>query len=174
MTHPTLFKRNMVLGLHGSARMATSCPADDRTETVFVVGLAADFSTYRTILGANSSAGRQIRLDQTTGKVTCNSQGTAAVFTTTTLAATAGSPFVLCVKLDTTTWECRMTGQTTETGSNSTTFTAGRTTNIGENTTANGERFYGMLGEIVVFNTTLSSGDIDLMMAYLQGKWGIS
>lgn len=173
--HPTLLNRRLALMFGGDDRMAaTGLPADDRTETVFAVGIVNDVSSYRTILGSNSNAGRQIRFDQTNGKVTVNSEGTAGILTTTTIAVVPGTPYVLCVKLDTSTWEVRMSGQTTETGSNSTTFTAGRSSIIGENTPAAAERYYGLLGEIIVYGTALSSGNITSVMSYLCAKWGVT
>lgn len=175
MIHPTLFNGRCVIRFDGNDdRLAQGgLDASDRTQTMFLAGNVQSLAGYSTILGANASGGRQIRVDQTTGKITCNKQGTSGIFTTTTLAVTAGTPFVLAVKLDTTSWECRLTGGTTETGSESTAFTAARTTSIGENTQTLSERYLGHMAELVVFPTALSSGDMDLMVQYLRTKWGI-
>lgn len=171
--HPTVLNRNGALLFTRQSKMSTTYTASDRTETSFFVGVVADVAEPRTLIGGSSVGARQIRVDQTNGKITCNSQFSSGIFTTTTLAASPGVPFVLCVKLDSTSWEVRLNSGTPETGSNSTAFTGSLTSRIGENPSSGNEPWCGLLGEILIYSTTLSSGDIDLTMAYLRTKWGI-
>lgn len=183
---PMLFKpsrlRNTVIwfGATGTS-LASSCPASDRTSSAFVAGMVPLLSAFDgtlAMLGSSGDGGNEFRVGASSGDgklgtlvadvVFIGSQGNAAV--------TAGTPFVAAQVL-TATDVTHYLGTTSETDSNSTSFTASRTLVIGRSPTvfeSGRHQFYGWIGEIVIYDTTLSSGDTLATIDYLRTKWSIA
>lgn len=172
-THPTLLNTRSALYCDGSNdQFTTSCPASDRTETSFHVACVVSLAAVNPLIGGTNgvNGGRGVRIG-TTGFVETVRQGVSTIFASTVNAVTAGTPFVSACILDTTTCEHRL-NNTTESTSNSDTFTASRVTNIASGATA--QFLTGWIAEVLIYDTTLSSGDVDQTITYLMSKWGIS
>jgi hypothetical protein len=160
-----------VLDFDGDDHMETAVPADDRTQTSFFVAMIDSLAAYRTLRGGTSGNGNQLRIDQTTGQLTTNKEGTAGIGTQGNASVTASVPF-LAVQVLTATDVTHYRGATSETDSNSTTFDSGRVMRIGGKGDF-AERWDGVMAEIIIYPTALSSEDITSVSSYLVNKWGL-
>lgn len=156
--------------------LTSSCPRDDRTSTAFVVGLSDSTAANRTMLGGSGGDGAdQFRVD-TGGALTTNVEGVGAVGTQANAEMVTALAFI-GVQLLTATSVQHFLYQSglsaTETDSNSSSFTAGRTLKLGLRSNGT-EPWDGLMGEIIIYNSTLSSDDVLLNVAYLKNKWGIA
>lgn len=149
----------------------TVVDASDRTQTTFIVGMVDALTTFQTIRATvNSAAGNDWRIDQTSGVLTTLSENTAGIGTSTG-AVVAATPFIAVQRLSATDLVNYVNG-VEDTDVNATTFTAGRVMRIGARGDLS-EDFNGVIGEIIVYSTTLSNGDTASVIAYLEAKWGL-
>lgn len=158
----------------GSDFYGMSLTASDRTQTSFVVGMCNDLTAHRPLLGASNTGGNLFRIDQTTGRLNTIKEFTASLFNSSaSMAVVAGTPFVAAQILSATTIEHRLNSFTPESTAESTAFTAALTAQIAHDPKGN-NAYKGLIGEILVYDTALASGDVDLVMNYLKSKWTIS
>lgn len=150
-----------------------SATASDRTQTAFIVGVCFSLAAIGTLIGANAAGGNQLRIE-TTGRISTTKENTSTLFSSSaSMVVVAGTPFIIVQALSDTTIEHRLYGFAAESAAEATAFTAARTLILGENTAALGERFAGLIGEVVIYPTTLSSADITSVMAGLASKWNL-
>jgi hypothetical protein len=150
----------------GDLFMESACPGDDRTATYFLVGLVDDTGA-RAPISTSLAAGFEIRLNNNVNAV---SSGTA-ILATFPLGLGPATPFVLAMRITATTFEASAVGAAS-TIANATAFTAGRTLRVGKDQTgAAAQIFDGLIGEILIYPTTLSDADMNENLDYLVGKW---
>jgi hypothetical protein len=167
----TINGRN-VLDFDGDDHLDTVVDASDRTQTSFFVAMIDNLSAYRSLRGNVSGAGgNQFRVDQTTGQLVTNREGIAGIGQQTNAAVSASTPF-LAIQVLTASDVTHYVGATSETDSDGSSFTGSRLMRIGRKSDF-AEPWDGVIGEILVYPTALSSGDIALVSAYLNAKWGL-
>jgi hypothetical protein len=175
---PGLFSRRPVLGFYnGLHHIATNVSMSDISSSYFVVANCFQTTGFPTLIGPSADAGLEIRIGSTTGdrKIAVLSADTIQIGDNDANLVTAGDPFVAGVLLsasDVTIYN-NLDG---ENEAHAVTFTAGRTLTIGRAPTVNlnVDNMAGWIGEILVYDTTLSSGDATLVITYLMDKWGIT
>lgn len=144
--------------------------SDALAKSAFVVASVNTVgSGSRTMLGANGGGGFQLRTSAATLQLL--RQGTAAKASLGAASVSANTPFVAGAVVDAAgaTLYLNTTG---ETDADTTAFTS-RTLIVGNRDTG-AESWTGQIGEIMLFNSTLTSTDALAVIAYLMGKWGIS
>jgi hypothetical protein len=170
---PLLFGGRTALAFHQSI-LASSAAMDDRTFTAFVIAVCASVSSNGTLIGGINVGSNQFRVDQTTGRLTTNDAGTSLIATQSNASVTVGTPFLAVQVLSAT--DCtQILNGVSETDTNSDTFTGGRTLWIGNQALAAGGRepFFGLIGEVVIYYSTLDSGDVTLVSNHLRAKWSV-
>lgn len=157
--------------LQGNMRFAmqSSTPRDDRTSSTFVVIEADSVAAgIQNIIGADGTTGLELRR---------NGDDLETVTHNTLLAnfadvLTAATPTVVGhVVTATTITQYRNTGS--EQDANATALTAGRKMLVGGDQ-VNGQPWDGAIAEIIYFDRTLETVEINAIVSYLMTKWGIS
>jgi hypothetical protein len=176
IVRPT-FKTNQVNGLpvarfDGNDKLDSALSMSSAACTMLAV-LKPTGTGYRTILAANLAAGLQWRIDDTTNYQTLNSEYTTAVATSTN-AVTSAFHVIAATFDDGTSYAFKFDGSASGSGSHSVTLTAGRTAVIGSAPgTFGGEWFTGDIAELLVYDSVLSSGDLNDLTNYLQAKYAL-
>jgi hypothetical protein len=140
---------------------------DDSTCTWFVVASVDSLVGFQQMIGANANDGLLFRVNNTTGNLEADEQGFVIILNATGLTVSAGNEFQATCRLNSGASpgvELRLDGASA-TGAWSGAFTTIRTLRVGQ-------AFDGLIGEIVGFSTSLSSGDVIAMEDYLSAKWG--
>lgn len=153
----------------------------DRTFSAFVVGMLPSLSssvssTFTLLAPGNGDGGNQFRVESTSGQLRTLKADLSGIGQQGNAAVTAGVTFVAGQVL-TATDVTHYMGTTSETDSDSTTFTGGLTLSIGQFPSAfqaDLHQFYGWLGEVVIYDTSLSSGNALSVIAYLKTKWAVA
>lgn len=177
--HPTLFRGRLATWFDGAvsangAGVSSAASASDITQTAFVVAVLESLGVTATLLGSSADGGNQLRVDVTTGRLTTNKADTAALGTQSNAAVVAGTPFLAVQVLSATAVEHILNG-VSETDAHAQTFTAGRSLQVGHSTTVGtgNEPWAGWIAEVLIYDTTLSSGDISSVSAWLRSKWDV-
>jgi hypothetical protein len=153
----------------GGEFLESSCPADDRTSTTFVVGLCDSVAAARCVFGDTQGGGNELRLALTTGVVQTLKSGVSIL--ASHLVVVAGIRFILAQRLSATVVQTDYMFSRFPT-SESSTFTAGRTLRIGMDTS--GTVFWdGLIAEFIRYDTTLSDADLNETFLYLLNKWPV-
>lgn len=160
---------------NGSEYLSSGASASDDSQTAFVVANCFGFAAGRTLIGPNNDSGNQFRVDATTGRLTTNRADSAAIGTQSNAAVTAGTPFVATQVL-TSSQVTQYLNTTSETDVVAPSFTGGRTLTIGRSPTVAGagDPHSGWIGEVLIYGSTLSGGDVTTTIAYLMSKWDIT
>jgi hypothetical protein len=150
----------------------------DTSHTAYFVAQVDALSSFQTLLGGFNAVGNpylQYRIDQTTGKLTCNRQQTSGVFTTSGAVA-AATPFVISIAMTPTTWRVRINHNAAETGAHSATFFVppipSEAVNLG-GSTGGFEPLDGAIAEFIWYDSTKSTTDQDDEHNALLAKYGI-
>ena len=156
----------------------TNAPMSDITCSAFVVARAYTITgIFPAMLGPSADAGLEFRVNSSAGdaKLTVLSSDTAQIGDNDANLVTLGTPFVAGMVMSATDVTI-YNNLNSETDAHSVTLTAGRTLVIGRApfVNANADRWAGWIGEIVMYDTTLSSGAAISVIGYLMSKWGIS
>lgn len=159
-----------------NSRVSSGASMSDITSSGFVVAQVMSASQSHALLGPNLDGGIEFRVDVTTSKITLDSADTAAIGDNDAAPVVVGTPFVAGYTLSAT--DCRVYNNLSgETDSGAFSLTGGRTLHIGDapSVGAGGSRdMIGFIGEIVMYNTTLSDADAESVIGYLMSKWGIA
>lgn len=150
--------------------MDSSCPADDRTCTTFVVAILDTISTNNAAFGASANGGLEMQITSSTGEVRTVKGGIANI--ATAIRVVSGSTFVFCQRLTATLIEHNFWG-TNAFVSDSTTFTSGRTLRLGAETSATAG-WDGLIAEFVRYSVTLTDAEMAAVQSYLLRKWFMS
>lgn len=169
--HPTIFGTRNGLAFQAGQSMTSSLSASTRPETSFVVFWLWSNSGNPTLIGPSGDGGRQIRITSNNLQVVKSGQ---TVLWSTSLAPSVLAPHVVATRLtgglDMAMW---LDSQTPQTNIDSTSFTGGLTTQFAwKGTPGDPQYLNGVLGEVAIFQSSLSDGDVALMLAYLKAKWG--
>ena len=149
--------------------------ASSRTETGFFVGMWAGSSAGArgSLVGGSNDGGRQVAIEAN-GELGILRAGIAYILNGSTSIVTTGTPFVIGWKLTSTTAEVRLNGNAAETSSDSSTFTGSLSTMISVKApVVDNQPFSGLMAELIIFTSALSSGDMTTMMSHLRTKHGI-
>jgi hypothetical protein len=139
--------------------------------TIVAVIKIANTSSAYTIIGPSAAGGIQLRTDASTGTLTLNKASTATIGTSTGTVGT-GAYHIVIATLDSGTYGFFIDSSTSAgSGAHAQTLTAARTFRLGVNT--NTEFFNGYIGEIQIYSSVLSAGDIAGCIAQLKSKWNI-
>lgn len=170
--YPSIFGARTGLAFQAAQSLSSVVDASDRTQTIFAVFWLWSNSGNPTFVGPQADGGRQLRLGG--GTLEMVKSGISVLFDST-LTPSAGAPHVVAAKLDTSAIKLWLDGQTAQSNSDSTTFTASRTTELGwKGTPGDPQYLNGVLGEVVIYPTALSDSDVSLVLNYLRTKWGVS
>lgn len=152
----------------------TAISMSDRTFTCVATVMPTQVTRFQAIVGPNNDGGNVFRIDATTGRLTTNRVDVAAIGTQSNAAFSAGVPGVAAQVL-TATDVTHYLNLTSETDADANAFTANRNLRVGmsPSTTSPFDAFIGWIGEIVIYDTSLSSGDVQSVISYMMGKWGI-
>lgn len=162
-----------VFGLSSQVDLAVS--ASDRTSTAFFVAMLKTLSQTAALMGPGSDGANEFRVN-TSGNLETLRADIAGLATQGNAAVTAGVPFVAC-QLVTATDITHYLNTTSETDANATGFTAGQVLRLGRAPTVGaggGDPWGGWIGEVLLYDTSLSGADALATVNYLRSKWGIS
>jgi hypothetical protein len=160
------------------AHINTGMSVSDITCSVFCVGnIVTETGILPTLIGPNADGGLTIRVNNAAAdlKLYAASADVADLGDNDTFPVAVGVPFVYGLLLQAN-QAIIYNNLDPETDANAvSSFTAARTLAIGAAPTVAGgtSRMYGWIGELVMYDTTLSSGDATAVIGYLMSKWGI-
>lgn len=162
---------------NGTANFTSSASTSDMSSSGFFVGRLDALSAYYAMISSNADGGLEFRVDQTTGQLTLNKLDVAQIATgnSTPLQVTAATPFVAGYVL--TSSDCTLYLNTqSETDAHAQTLTASRTLVIGRSPTnaTSVSNWVGWIGEIVMYDVSLTSTQALEVIAYLMRKWAIT
>lgn len=153
---------------------STALSGSDRTSSLFVVICIHATIDFNTIRGSNGgTGGNEFRVNTTDGHLQTLRSGVATVGDMSTPVVTPGIP-VVAAQILTATDVTHYLNRSSETDSDSNAFTSARTTTIGQNRSGGTSFARINIGEMIFYDTTLSSGDAVATINYLMNKWGIS
>lgn len=170
-----LFNGLPALYFRGSDNFTSGAGMSDMSASGFVVGCKETSSGTGTLFGCNNDGGGTLRVTATTGVLGFNKEDVAGIASLSSPTVTPLTPFVAGFTL--TSSDCTLwLNLSSETDTHSQTLTASRTLVIGRVPTdaTNASNWLGWMGEMVLYDTTLSSGDATLVIQYLMTKWGVS
>jgi hypothetical protein len=164
---PGRLAMHFILGMYWSSNASMS----DITSSTFFVGCITSNGSGRVLLGPSALTAMVVYTDAS-GHFICDSHGVSNLGTTAA-TITEGTPFVYGNTLTAT--QCRqyinLTAENDTYGSTS--FTAGRTlTGVGADRAT--PAMVGWIGEILMYDTTLSDANAAATVSYLMSKWGIT
>lgn len=165
-----------LVGVSSVTQLATSSISmSDRTFSCFIVGCVTGLERNQSILGPSNDGGNSLVITITTGSLQTFALDSSSLGTQGNAAVVAGVPFVACQIL-TDSDVTHYLNLTPETDVNATLFSSPRTLRVGAapSTTSPFNAYLGWMGEIVVYDTSLVSGDAETVISYLMSKWGIS
>lgn len=144
----------------------------DFTSSYFVVGCIPNLSLTYYMIGPSGTGGVSFRVNATSGQLETAKAGLAALGVQSNASVTALTPFVGASVVSATN-VTQYLNLTSETDAHGQTPTAGRTLRVGvsEGGTL---PFKGWMGEVVIYDSTLSSGDAESVIKYLMAKWSIT
>lgn len=147
--------------------MESTCPMDDRTFSVFAVVMLDTAAGNKCIVGDTQGGGFEIRI---AGTVVQHLKSGVAVLGASTLAIPVSVPLAYCSRMDASTHYFNWFGDTQQTASDSSTFTAGRTLRLGLDTSST-IAWNGLIAEVIVYSTLLTLTEVSQNFAYLAGVW---
>lgn len=125
-------------------------------------------SGYGSILGSDYQ-GIQFHVDSSNNYLTVNSAGTTAIGTGTTAVSTSGYHLVVAT-ITSSSYAFYIDGAAAGSGSHSVSLLSGKTFRVGDSQ-GPGEAFFGYMGEIQIYSSALSSGDLSALHSYAVSKW---
>jgi len=147
--------------------------------TTFVVGQVPDLLGEYTLIGGDNSGAPgngslQWRISTTTGYLESLKASVSSIYTNTTYAISANTPFVAVNRWTAGSAIAHWINGNKESTSTATTLNNPRTLCIGaDHPSASVVNYYkGYMGEIIRYNSALSDGDVDIISAWLSAKWG--
>lgn len=150
----------------------TTAPASQAAETLFLV-FRPSGAGFRAPLGAtNAGGGRNLYVDNATGKMQLDADGVVAISTSSTpISISVFSVFAYDFAAATS-WHDFLNG--TADGANTTpnSFTNARLTAIGRSDPGSPNYFTGDIAEVLIYNSVLSSTDRGSVHNYLLVKYG--
>lgn len=146
--------------------MASTCPMDDRTATLFAVFQPDNITIAKCLAGDTQGGGWEIRMTAAVSHL----KSTVAVLATSSLAIQSGVPQVYCSAMDAATHFFNWPGGVQNTTAEATTFTAGRTLKLGCDT-SDAIVWNGLIAEVLIYSSTLSAANVSANLSYLAGKW---
>ena len=161
------------------AHVNTGMSMSDITCSAFCVGnIVTGTSILPTLIGPSADGGLTMRVNSSAGdlKPYAASADVADLGDNDAFPVTVGTPFVMGILLQAN-QAIIYNNLNSETDANAvTTFTAARTLAIGAAPSVAGgtSRMYGWVGELVMYDTTLSAGNAEAVIGYLMSKWGIT
>lgn len=152
--------------------MLSDMPRSNRPNTTFVVIELDNVSGTKTWVSPNGTGANHFRASSDNIQTTTSS----SVLKTTSGVLAASTPVVLVQNLTTTTMEHRVNDDVVDGPSaQSTVFTSGRTTYVGTNgSNPTIEEMDGVIAEVINYPASLTDAEMDLVVAHLMNKWGIS
>lgn len=177
-TFPALCKRAFAasgrngVALAGGTAMACTVPANDRTETLFVVAIRYAAPGDGSLIGCQNDGRRQVRISA--GQLQMIKAG-VSVMLGGGPTVPLGTPFVVATRMDATTIKLWRDLQTPVSGSNSTTFDGAGNSALAQKLDSGDRQLYHRIyGEFIAYDTALSDGDVDTTIDYLMDKWAIT
>jgi hypothetical protein len=146
--------------------MASTCPMDDRTATLFAVVLPDNITNAKCLAGDTQGGGWEIRVQA----VVSHLKSGVAVLATSSLAYAAGIPTIYCSQMSATDHFFRWPGDVENTTAEGTTFTAGRTLKLGCDQ-SDTIVWDGLIAEVIIYLSTLSDADVSQNFRYLASQW---
>lgn len=139
--------------------------------TYAVVFTRPNATVQYTMVGSSGSGGLQLRCDITTGNVSWVKTGVAIIGTSTSTVGN-NAYHVLISTIDSSSYAHYIDGVAAGSGSHSTTLTGGLTVHLGGTSTGSEiQIFNGNIGEVQIYSSVLSAGDITGCYNYLKAKW---
>jgi len=165
-------------GSTNNTYFTTSLDASTRTRTVFAVVRMTRTSTTsgQALIGSHLNAGLEWQIGGPGGYMNATSNQTVALTTGKSMRHLISAPQVLVIRLSSTVVDFYRNELKSVSHSNSTTFTASRTTWIGATYVGGngGEVLNGGIGELIDYGSTLTDAQVASVVKYLMTKWGIS
>ena len=163
-----------VVWFDGISVMGNNISASDRTFTSIACVLVTQINSGRAIIGPSGDGGNEFRINATTGQISTLRADVAIIGTQGNAAVSVGVPVVVAQVL-TATDVTHYTNLVSETDADANAFTAARVLRIGAAPTVISpfDAFSGWMGEIVLYDSSLSSGDVQSVISYLMTKWGV-
>jgi hypothetical protein len=156
--------------------LSSALTASDRTQTVFGVWLLDTINgDDMGLLGsAGGTGGRQVQFRTDTNRISVVKSWVAVLGDYSVAAMAASTPYVSVTAIGDANFIQSLNDSAEETDTESTTFTAARTTVIGTDA-GNGLFGYlnGWIAEIVVYDTQLGLDDRATVRDYLNAKWAV-
>lgn len=178
--HISLFANRTVLFFVGPATsqgsvLSSSATASSRTQTLFVAAMCEETANNPTLIGCNADGGNRFKILGSNNGLTTDKADVVQLANQANATLTEGTPFV-GVQVLTATDITHYLNETSETDADSTAFTGGTTVQIGNSTSigTGNASFNGVIGEVLIYASTLNATDILTTVDYLQAKWGIS
>lgn len=137
--------------------------------TIAIVIYIANVSDYgRPILVSNTvgAGGLYTNATAVNGYINADNNGTANIGTGN-LSIGTGAYHLIVLAISSSTWAYYVDGASAGSGSNAASLTAGTTFVMG----GNGGGFAGNIGEIQIYNSVLSGGDLTALHTYIVNKW---
>lgn len=154
----------------------TALSGSDRTFSWFAAMAVHGLADTSSLIGSGGgTGGLEFRITSTAGDghLVLIKSGTANLFDSSVLISGASRAQVMACCLSDTDITLYL-NRTSDTGSNSTTFTAARTVLVGVNR-GGGTSFARIhVGELIAYGTTVGSTDALKTIDYLMSKWGIT
>lgn len=156
----------------GAEFMTSTCPADDRASTSFLVALLDTAAgSGNTPFGDSEGGGNELRVSSA-GIFRTLKSGVAFLSSSEVVSLVAGQVFFFMQRLTSSLIVHDNVSQR-QSFSDSTTFTAATTLRIGKDQSGT-IPWDGLIAEFVRYDTTLADTDMRSTMAYLVSKWHVS
>lgn len=161
----------------GNQIAATGVTMSDITFSAFVVAMCLTVTgRFPTMLGPSADAGLEFRVNSSAAdrKLAVVSADTVEIGRNDANLITLGTPFVAGMLLSATDVSI-YNGLNVETDAHAITLTAGRTLVIGRSPTVAGDpnRMLGWIGEIILYDSTLTAPQAVSTIEYLLDKWAV-
>jgi hypothetical protein len=141
--------------------------------TIAAVFTRPNATAQYTLVGSSGTGGIQLRTDTTTGTVSWVKTGTAVIGTSSGTVGNSAYHAVIAT-VDASSYAFTIDGVAAGSGAHAQTLTAARTIHIGgTNTGAEIQTFLGSIGEVQIYSSVLSSGDLSGLWTYLDNKWNL-
>lgn len=153
----------------------TSISMSTRVRTAFVVAMANTLVRGNCLLGCDNDGGNGFLATITSGQLATIRVDVGTIGTQSNANITAAVPFVAAQVLSATD-VVHYLNLTSETDVEGTAFTASRHLRVGITPSASSpfNNIIGYIAEIVIYDSTLSSGDVTSVITHLMTKWDIS
>lgn len=146
--------------------------------TTFFVGqvpdLLGEYSLFGgDVSGASGNGALQTRIKTTTGYLESLKASVSSIYTNTTYAISANTPFVAVVRWTAASEIAHWINGNKESSATATTLNNSRTLIVGADHASGWLNLYkGYMGEFIRYHSALSDGDVDTISDWLAAKWG--